>query len=63
MLDFVGKAKFLQQPQHPLGAGIVEMMEREHGDFPRMTRLRRDGGASRKRESRDTSVLILPGYY
>jgi hypothetical protein len=32
--DLVGQPKFLQQPQHTLGAGIVEMMDREHGDSP-----------------------------
>jgi len=31
--DLIGKPKFLQQPQHTLGARIVEMMDREHGEF------------------------------
>src|ERR1700716_524035 len=32
--DLVRKPKFFQQPQHALGAGIVEMMDGEHGDSP-----------------------------
>src|SRR5450631_1385101 len=32
--DLVGDAQLFQQPQHALGAGIVEMMDGEHGDFP-----------------------------
>src|SRR3982074_2181123 len=32
--DFVGEPKFLEQPQHALGAGIVEGMDGEHGEFP-----------------------------
>jgi hypothetical protein len=29
--DFVGDAKLFEQPQHPLGARIVEMVDGEHG--------------------------------
>src|ERR1700680_4088657 len=32
--DLVGDAKFFQQPQHALGAGVIEMMDGEHGDSP-----------------------------
>src|SRR6266446_10052856 len=32
--DLVGDAKFLQQPQHALRAGVVEMMNGEHCDSP-----------------------------
>src|ERR1700681_4045524 len=32
--DLVGHAEFLQQPQHALGAGVVEMMDGQHGEFP-----------------------------
>src|SRR5712691_9050264 len=32
--DLVSHAEFLQQPQHALGAGIVEMMDGQHGEFP-----------------------------
>jgi hypothetical protein len=29
--DLVGNAKLLQQPQHALGTGVVEVMDDEHG--------------------------------
>ncbi len=29
--DLVGDAKLLQQPQHALGTGVVEVMDGEHG--------------------------------
>jgi hypothetical protein len=32
--DLVGHAKLLKQPEHALGAGIVEMMDGEHGWSP-----------------------------
>jgi hypothetical protein len=32
--DLVGNAEFFQQPQHALGAGIVEVMNGEHGVSP-----------------------------
>src|ERR1700738_3368750 len=32
--DFIGHAQFLEQPQHTLGTGIVEVMDGEHGDSP-----------------------------
>ena len=32
--DLVGKPKLFQQPQHALGAGIIEMMDSKHGDSP-----------------------------
>src|SRR5258707_11000845 len=32
--DLVSKPKLFQQPQHALGAGIVEMMDGKHGDPP-----------------------------
>src|SRR5438105_6921475 len=32
--DLVGDAKFFQQPQHALRAGVIELMNGEHGDFP-----------------------------
>ena len=39
--DLVGHAEFFQQPQHALRAGIVEMMDGEHGDSPGRRALRR----------------------
>ncbi len=32
--DLISHAEFLQQPQHALGAGVVEMMDGQHGEFP-----------------------------
>ena len=33
-LDLVVEAKFLQQPQDALGAGLVEVMDDDHGGSP-----------------------------
>src|SRR6476660_5542399 len=33
--DLVGDAKFFQEPQHALRAGVVEMMDGEHRDSPK----------------------------
>jgi hypothetical protein len=55
--DLVGDAEFFQKPQHALRAGIVEMMDGDHGDFPWDRRLgAAPGGASRLPESRDLSA-------
>src|SRR6202165_1542279 len=71
--DLVRKPKFFQQPQHALGAGIVEVMDGEHGVSPgHSARAAALGGASRTPESRDTrrspdftrallTELIYPG--
>ena len=64
--DLVGHAEFFQEPQHALRAGIVEMMDNEHGDSPgRRARLGAAlGGASGPQESRDARARpILPGAY
>ena len=53
--DLVGDAEFFQQPQHALRAGIVEMMDGEHGISPQGVRANRaaSGRASGPLESRD----------
>src|ERR1700733_496652 len=58
--DLVRNAKFLEQPQHPLRARIVEVMNGEHGGPPAC---RGFGRASRARESRGTGTwsIIYPG--
>src|SRR3981081_1254573 len=40
--DLVRYAKLFQQPQHALGAGIVEVMNGKHGGSPRTLARRRD---------------------
>jgi hypothetical protein len=54
--DLIGNAQLLQQPQHALGAGIVEMMDGEHGIPPGDAGVSNwRGGASRAPESRDAA--------
>ena len=38
--DLIGHAKFFQQPKQALGAGVVQMMDREHGIPPEESALR-----------------------
>ena len=58
--DLVGHPKLLEQPQHALGAGVIEVMDGKHGgSFGDWLALWCEvGGASRRPESR---VQYYPG--